>query len=89
MSFTIEKIELPVVTFKVVCTTGTYIRSLANDFGRQLGCGAYLSSLRRTRIGEFDAEEAIQWRLLVSKIKNEMALRRAARCLAEKQSYFA
>ena len=57
-NFTIEKIELPVVYFKVICSTGTYIRSLAHDYGRQLGCGAYLSSLRRTRIGEYDASEA-------------------------------
>jgi tRNA pseudouridine55 synthase len=52
-SFTIEKIALPLVYFKVVCGTGTYIRSLANDFGAALGVGAYMSSLRRTRIGEF------------------------------------
>ncbi len=51
--FEIAKIELPVIHFRVVCTTGTYIRSLANDFGEALGCGAYLSSLCRTRIGEF------------------------------------
>jgi tRNA pseudouridine55 synthase len=41
-----------------VCSTGTYIRSLAHDYGKALGCGAYLSSLRRTRIGEFTTEEA-------------------------------
>lgn len=57
--FEITKIELPVVFFKVVCTTGTYIRSLANDFGQALGCGAYLSSLCRTRIGEFGLDEAM------------------------------
>ncbi|MEO5781694.1 MAG: tRNA pseudouridine(55) synthase TruB [Ginsengibacter sp.] len=57
--FEITKVELPVVFFKVVCTTGTYIRSLANDFGASLGCGAYLSSLCRTRIGEFRVEEAM------------------------------
>ncbi len=56
--FTIAKIELPVVHFKVVCTTGTYIRSLANDFGAALGCGAYLSGLCRTRIGEFKLDDA-------------------------------
>ncbi len=63
-SFEITKMDpiaigLPVVYFKVVCTTGTYIRSLANDFGEALGCGAYLSSLCRTRIGEFKVEEAV------------------------------
>lgn len=57
--FTITGIEMPVVHFKVVCSTGTYIRSLAQDFGQHLGCGAYLSSLRRTRIGEYSVNEAI------------------------------
>ena len=57
-SFEITKTELPVLHFKVVCTTGTYIRSLAHDFGQALGCGAYLSSLCRTRIGEFTLNEA-------------------------------
>jgi tRNA pseudouridine55 synthase len=58
--FEITKIELPLVYFRVVCTTGTYIRSLAHDFGQQLGCGAHLSSLRRTRIGEFQVDDAHQ-----------------------------
>lgn len=57
--FSITHIELPVVSFKVLCSTGTYIRSLAHDYGQALGCGAYLSSLRRTRIGEFTVEDAI------------------------------
>lgn len=57
--FEITKVELPVVCFKVVCTTGTYIRSLANDFGAALGSGGYLSSLCRTRIGEFRLEDAV------------------------------
>jgi tRNA pseudouridine55 synthase len=57
--FEITNVELPVVSFKVVCTTGTYIRSLANDFGVALGCGGYLSELRRTRIGNFKVEDAV------------------------------
>lgn len=57
--FTITKMELPLIYFKVVCTTGTYIRSLANDFGTALGCGAYLSSLCRTRIGKFTLENSL------------------------------
>ncbi len=57
-SFSIEKIELPIVHFKVVCSTGTYIRSLANDFGSLLGVGGYMSSLRRTRIGNFHVSDA-------------------------------
>ena len=57
--FEITAIELPCVHFRVVCSTGTYIRSLANDFGETLTCGAYLSSLCRTRIGEFKVEDAL------------------------------
>ena len=52
--FEITGIELPVISFRVVCGTGTYIRSLANDMGSVLGCGAYLSELRRTKIGEMN-----------------------------------
>jgi tRNA pseudouridine55 synthase len=59
VSFEIIKIDLPKVEFKVVCSTGTYIRSLANDFGLALNCGAYLSSLRRTAIGEFKVENSV------------------------------
>ncbi len=57
--FTLTRIERPLVWFKVVCTTGTYIRSLANDFGESLGCGGHLSQLCRTRIGEFLLTEAM------------------------------
>ena len=57
--FEITNIEIPVVYFRVVCSTGTYIRSLAHDFGEALGCGAYLSSLCRTRIGEFLLKDAL------------------------------
>lgn len=56
--FEITAEQLPVVSFRVVCSTGTYIRSLANDVGAALGCGAYLSSLCRTRIGEFHLKDA-------------------------------
>lgn len=57
--FEITGVELPVVGFKVRCSTGTYIRSLAHDFGKALGCGAYLSSLRRTAIGDCNVDDAI------------------------------
>ncbi|WP_225975380.1 tRNA pseudouridine(55) synthase TruB [Panacibacter ginsenosidivorans] len=56
--FELTKIEMPVVYFRVVCSTGTYIRSLANDFGATLGCGGYLSSLCRTKIGDFSVGDA-------------------------------
>lgn len=49
----------PEVHFKIVCSTGTYIRSLAHDLGQELGCGGYLSSLCRSRIGEFELKDAI------------------------------
>jgi tRNA pseudouridine55 synthase len=58
-AFEITSTELPVVGFRVVCSTGTYIRSLANDVGAVLGCGGYLSSLCRTRIGAFELSEAM------------------------------
>ncbi len=57
--FIITKVELPLLHFKVVCTTGTYIRSLANDFGAALHVGAHLSSLCRSRIGVFELKDAI------------------------------
>ena len=56
--FKITKIELPFVQFEVKCSKGTYIRSLAHDFGKALNSGAYLTELRRVKSGEFDIEEA-------------------------------
>jgi tRNA pseudouridine55 synthase len=56
--FEITSIDLPKIDFRVVCSTGTYIRSLANDFGAALGCGGHLSKLCRTRIGEFRLDQA-------------------------------
>ena len=67
--FEITNIELPVVSFKVVCSTGTYIRSLANDFGAALGCGGYLSNLRRTRIGVFETADAMSMEQFEESIK--------------------
>lgn len=69
LAFEITEVALPIVAFRVVCTTGTYIRSLANDFGAALGCGAYLSSLRRTRIGEFRVEDALTMEAAATTIK--------------------
>ena len=56
--FSITNIEGAIIEFKVVCGTGTYIRSLANDFGAALGVGGHLSKLCRTRIGQFKIEDA-------------------------------
>ena len=70
--FEITKIQLPLVYFRVVCSTGTYIRSLAFDFGGVLGCGAYLSSLCRTRIGEFTLEKALSVETFEKKVKENI-----------------
>lgn len=56
--FEITSFDLPEISFRVACSKGTYIRSLANDFGKTIGSGAYLSSLRRTEIGEYSLENA-------------------------------
>mgnify|MGYP001305731377 CR=1 FL=1 len=58
-SFEITRIELPEVDFKIACSKGTYIRSIAHDFGKSLENGAHLSKLTRTKIGAFQLEEAI------------------------------
>ena len=57
--FEIVSVSMPVVHFRVVCSTGTYIRSLAFDFGKELGCGGHLSSLCRTRIGSFSLDQSL------------------------------
>jgi tRNA pseudouridine55 synthase len=57
--FGITGIALPEVHFLIRCSKGTYIRALARDFGEELGVGAYLASLRRTRIGNFDVRDSV------------------------------
>lgn len=57
--FGITRIAMPDVDFRVRCSKGTYIRSLAYDFGKALGSGAYLSALRRMAIGEYKVEDAL------------------------------
>jgi tRNA pseudouridine55 synthase len=54
-----ESFDLPFITIRVVCSKGTYIRALVRDIGNKLECGAYLTGLRRTRIGEFKVENAV------------------------------
>ena len=72
-SFVITKINLPNIDFKVVCSTGTYIRSLVKDFGDALGVGAYMSTLRRTKIGRFQVEDALKWETLALEIDKLLA----------------
>lgn len=67
--FEITAIEMPQVYFRIVCSTGTYIRSIAHDFGKELGCGAYLSSLCRTRIGNFKIADAITLEILEKEVR--------------------
>lgn len=67
--FEITRIELPEVDFRVVCSKGTYIRSLAHDFGKSLNNGAYLSQLRRTKSGNFKIEDAYEIMELVNHIR--------------------
>jgi tRNA pseudouridine55 synthase len=69
ISFEITSIDLPTIGFKVMCSTGTYIRSLVKDFGDALQVGAYMSSLRRTKIGDFEVANAIQWQDLQVEIE--------------------
>ena len=57
--FEITRIALPEVDFRVVCSKGTYIRSLAFDFGKALASGAHLTALRRTKIGDYDVQNAV------------------------------
>lgn len=57
--FEITRIDLPEIDFRVVCSKGTYIRSLAHDFGKALESGAHLTVLRRTKIGDYSVENAV------------------------------
>jgi tRNA pseudouridine55 synthase len=66
--FDLPKIELPLIDFHVECTKGTYIRSLANDFGARLNNGAYLYTLRRTKIGNYDVKDAFTIEQFMEKI---------------------
>ena len=69
--FRITEYNLPNISFKISCTKGTYIRSIARDFGEKLGCGAVLSKLRRTEIGNYNVEDAFKVNDLADKLKKE------------------
>jgi tRNA pseudouridine55 synthase len=57
--FEITRVALPEVDFRIVCSKGTYIRSIAYDFGKALDSGAHLTALRRTKIGDYSVDDAI------------------------------
>lgn len=59
LEFAPTRIDLPEVAFRLLCSKGTYVRTLVDDFGQRLGCGAYLKSLVRTRIGGYRLEDAL------------------------------
>ncbi|UMB59953.1 tRNA pseudouridine(55) synthase TruB [Lutibacter sp. A80] len=67
--FEITAINLPKIEFRVVCSKGTYIRSLANDFGVALNTGAHLSKLRRTKIGDFNVANAVDIEAFIANLK--------------------
>jgi tRNA pseudouridine55 synthase len=71
--FDITAINLPEIHFEISCSKGTYIRVIANDFGEKLGCGAVLSSLRRTKISYYDVLEALSVREFISKISPKVS----------------
>ena len=70
-SFEILEIKLPIISFSISCSKGTYIRSLARDLGLKLDCGAYLSELRRTKIGNFNVDHASTIEELEFKLKGK------------------
>jgi tRNA pseudouridine55 synthase len=71
LEFEIVNPELPEISFRIVCTKGTYIRALARDYGKALKSGAYLTSLCRTRIGEFVLSHAMTLEEFEKKLKDD------------------
>ncbi|MCB9202839.1 MAG: tRNA pseudouridine(55) synthase TruB [Flavobacteriales bacterium] len=67
-NFIITSISLPYIDFEVTCSKGTYIRSLAKDVGDYLGCGGYLTALRRTKSGDFSVEDALTVEEFIDKL---------------------
>ena len=72
--FEITKINLPEVSFRIICSKGTYIRSIAFDYGKALNSGGHLSSLRRTKIGDFSVDDAVSVDGFINALKQENTL---------------
>lgn len=72
--FEIDTTAFPTIAFRIICSKGTYIRSMVRDFGMTLGCGAYMASLVRTRIGEFHLSDAWEIEDFVQKKRSELSL---------------
>ena len=71
-TFEITKIDMPNIDFRVVCSKGTYIRSLAFDFGQALNSGGHLSALRRTKIGNFSVDDAQTVEVFIEGLKEQL-----------------
>lgn len=69
--FEVDASKLPEISFKIQCSKGTYIRSLVRDVGEELGCGAYMSELRRTAIGDFKVEDAFVLEDFISRLQRD------------------
>jgi tRNA pseudouridine55 synthase len=72
--FDITSIKIPEIEFKIKCSKGTYIRSIADEFGKELGTSAILGSLRRTRIGNYDVKDAIQVDEYLKRVDNSYSI---------------
>ena len=70
-SFEITKIKLPEVGFRIICSKGTYIRSIAFDYGKALNSGGHLSALRRTKIGNFSVDNALSVEGFINNLKED------------------
>ena len=69
--FDVDTSSFPEISFKIKCSKGTYVRSLVRDLGQSLGCGAYMSELRRTAIGDFSIEDAFSLDDFISKLESD------------------
>ena len=84
-SYEVVEFDWPLVRFRVRCGSGTYVRSLINDLGDELGCGAYVQELRRTVVGEFEVSDSLRIEEVDNKVEQQMiALERAVECFPKK-----
>lgn len=72
--FTVTKIQLPEVYFEITCSKGTYIRAIADDLGKLLGCGGIISSLRRTKIGDYSVDDALSVDEFITNYNNSIQI---------------
>ena len=70
--FNITKIELPDIHFEIICSKGTYLRVIAHDFGEKLGCGGVLTSLKRSKIGNYSVDDALSIEVFKERLKKSI-----------------